>query len=41
MPVCMLMKHERKGIDLDGWENMEDMGGVVVWETMIRIYCIK
>lgn len=41
MPVCMLMKQERKGIDLDGWENIEDMGRVVVWEIIIRIYCIK
>lgn len=40
MPVCMPMKQERKGIDLDEWENIEYMGRVVVWEIIIRIYCI-
>lgn len=40
MPFCILMR-ERKGVDLEGHGNEEDLGEAEGEETVIRIYCVK
>jgi len=42
MPVCFLKKiRERKGVDLGGWGNRENLEGIGGREAIIRIYCTK
>lgn len=39
-PVCFLMR-SRKDVDLDGKGGREELRGVELGETAIRIYCIR
>ena len=41
LEACSFLMRDRKGVDLDGRDGGEELGGVEGEETVIRIYYVR
>ena len=41
LEACSFLMRDRKGVDLDGRDGGEELGGVEGEETVICVYCMR